>query len=140
MDIVNVMHRKDYIYQALLPGGSEHRLLMGLPREAAVYEAVSNIVPRVKAVNLSSGGCGWLHAIISIDKQTDGDAKNALLAAFAGHPSLKHAVVVDSDIDVHNPEEVEWAIALRFQADEDLVVIPKARGSTLDPSADQESG
>jgi len=140
VDVVNVMHRRDYVYQALLPGGLEHKILMGLPREAAIYDAVSNVVPRVKAVNLTSSSCGWLHAVISIEKQTDGDAKNALLAAFAGHPSLKHAVVVDSDIDVYNPNHVEWAVALRFQADEDLIVIPKTRGSTLDPSADQESG
>jgi len=140
VEIVNVMRRKDYIYQALLPGSSEHRLLMGLPREAAIYEAVSKVVPRVKAVNLSDGGCGWLHAAISIEKQTEGDGKTALLAAFAAHPSLKHAVVVDSDIDVFNPREVEWAIALRFQASEDLIVVPNARGSTLDPSADQKRG
>jgi len=140
VEIVNIMHRKDYIYQALLPGGPEHRLLMGLPREAAIYEAVSKAVPKVKAVNLSVGGCGWLHAIISIEKQTEGDGKTALLAAFAAHPSLKHAIVVDSDIDVFNPVEVEWAVALRFQAGEDLIVIPNARGSTLDPSADQMQG
>lgn len=138
--IVGVMHRRDYIYQALLPSGSEHRLLMGLAREAAVWEAISRVVPRVKAVNFSDGGCGWLHAIISIEKQTDGDAKNALLAAFSAHPSLKHVVVVDTDIDVYNLEEVEWAIATRFQADEDLIIIPKVRGSTLDPSAKQETG
>ncbi|RLI12904.1 UbiD family decarboxylase [Candidatus Bathyarchaeota archaeon] len=140
VEIVNIMHRKDYIYQALLPGGPEHRLLMGLPREAAIYEAVSKVVPGVKAVNLSDGGCGWLHAVISIEKQTEGDGKNALLAAFAAHPSLKHAVVVDSDIDVFDSQEVEWAIALRFQASEDLIVVPNARGSTLDPSADQKRG
>ncbi|HIE18121.1 TPA: UbiD family decarboxylase [Candidatus Bathyarchaeota archaeon] len=140
VEVVNIMHRKDYVYQALLPGGPEHRLLMGLPREAAVYEAVSKAVPKVKAVNLSAGGCGWLHAVISIEKQTEGDGKTALLAAFAAHPSLKHAIVVDSDIDVFNPIEVEWALALRFQACEDLIIIPNARGSTLDPSADQEQG
>jgi len=140
LEVVNIMHRRDYIYQALLPGGPEHRLLMGLPREAAIYEAVSKAVPKVKAVNLSAGGCGWLHAVISIEKQTEGDGKNALLAAFAAHPSLKHAIVVDSDIDVFNPEEVEWALALRFQASEDLIIIPNARGSTLDPSADQIQG
>ncbi|MEM2110853.1 MAG: UbiD family decarboxylase [Candidatus Bathyarchaeia archaeon] len=140
VEVVNVTHREDYIYQALLPGGPEHRLLMGLPREVMVYEAVSRVVPKVKSVNLSSGGCGWLHAIISIEKQTDGDAKNALLAAFAAHPSLKHAVVVDADIDVFNPMEIEWAIATRFQANEDLIIIPKARGSTLDPSANMENG
>lgn len=140
VEILNITHRRDYIYQALLPGGPEHRLLMGLPREVAIYEAVSRALPTVKAVNLSIGGCGWLHAVISIEKQTEGDGKTALLAAFAAHPSLKHAIVVDSDIDVFNPKEIEWALALRFQASEDLIIIPNARGSTLDPSADQTTG
>jgi len=138
--IVGMMHRNDYIYQALLPSGSEHKLLMGLSREATIWETVSKVVPRVRAVNLSAGGGGWLHAIISIEKQTEGDAKNALLAAFAAHPSLKHAIVVDSDINVYDLEEVEWAIATRFQANEDLIIIPNARGSTLDPSANQQTG
>jgi len=138
--IVGAMHRKDYIYQALLPSGNEHKLLMGLSREVAIWETVSKVVPKVEAVNLSSGGCGWLHAIISIEKQTEGDGKNALLAAFSAHPSLKHAVVVDTDINVYNIEEVEWAIATRFQADKDLLIIKNIRGSTLDPSANQETG
>jgi len=140
IELVSTMHRRDYIYQALLPSGAEHKLLMGLPHEATVWEAVSKVVPSVNAVNLSVGGCGWLHAIISIDKLVDGDAKNALTAAFSAHPSLKHAVVVDRDIDVFNPNVVEWAIATRFQANEDMLLIPNARGSTLDPSADQETG
>ena len=140
VEVVGVMHRKDYVYQALLPSGAEHRLLMGLPHEVLIWDAVSRIVPKVYAVNLSVGGSGWLHAIISIEKQLDGDGKNALLAAFAAHPSLKHAVVVDSDIDVFNVSDVEWAIATRFQASEDLLVIKNVRGSTLDSSADQETG
>jgi len=140
IELVGMMHRRDYIYQALLPSGMEHKILMGLPHETMIWEAVSKVVPVVKAVNLSNGGCGWLHATISIEKQVDGDAKNALAAAFSAHPSLKHAVVVDTDIDVFNPLEVEWAVATRFQAKEDLLIIPNARGSTLDPSADQETG
>jgi len=140
VEITSVMHREDYIYEALLPSGTEHKLLMGLPHETMIWEAVANVVPVVRAVNLSQGGCGWLHAIISVEKQTEGDGKNALMAAFAAHPSLKHAIVVDTDVDVFNLEDVEWAIATRFQATEDLVVIPNARGSTLDPSADQETG
>lgn len=140
IEIVGMMNREDYIYQALLPSGNEHKLLMGLPYEAKIWEAVANTVPKVKAANLTTGGCGWLHAVVSIEKQKDGDAKNALAAIFGAHPSLKHAVVVDVDIDVYNMEEVEWAIATRFQANEDMVIIPNARGSTLDPSADQETG
>lgn len=140
VEVVGVMHREAYLYEALLPSGSEHRLLMGLPHEVLIWDAVSRVVPKVHAVNLSMGGCGWLHAVISIDKQLDGDGKNALLAAFAAHASLKHAVVVDEDIDVCDASDVEWAIATRFQASEDLIVINNARGSTLDSSANQDTG
>lgn len=137
IEIIGVMRRRDYYYQALLPGGLEHRLLMGLPIEAKIFEAVQGVVP-VKAVNLPPGGCNWFHAVISIDKQYEGDGKNALLAAFAAHKSLKHAIVVDSDIDVFDMEQVEWAIATRFRGEEDLLVIERARGSSLDPASDQE--
>ncbi len=140
VEVVGIMRRDDYVYHALLPSGAEHRLLMGLPHETLIWDSVSKVVPKVYAVNLSAGGCGWLHAVVSIEKQLDGDGKNALLAAFAAHPSLKHAVVVDSDIDVFNPSDVEWAVATRFQASEDLIKIKNARGSTLDSSADQETG
>lgn len=138
--IVGVTEREDYIYHGLIPSGSEHRLLMGVPHEVLIWEAVSKVVPKVYAVNLSVGGCGWLHAVVSVEKQLDGDGKNALLAAFAAHPSLKHAVVVDGDIDVYDPSNVEWAIATRFQASKDMIIIKNARGSTLDSSADQETG
>jgi 2,5-furandicarboxylate decarboxylase 1 len=138
VDVVGVMHRENYVYHALLSSGMEHLILMGLPHEALIWEAVSKVVPKVYGVNLSKGGSGWLHAVISVEKQVEGDGKNALLAAFAAHPSLKHAVVVDSDIDVFDASEVEWAVATRFQGSEDLVVVENVRGSTLDPSADQE--
>jgi len=138
--VVGIMRREDYVYHGLLPSGAEHRLLMGVPQEVLIWEAVSKVVPRVHAVNLSAGGCGWLHAVISVEKQLDGDGKNVLLAAFAAHPSLKHAVVVDPDIDVFDVSSVEWAIATRFQAGKDLIVVNNVRGSTLDSSADQETG
>jgi UbiD family decarboxylase len=140
VEVLSVMHRRDYLYEGLLPSGAEHRLLMGLPHEVLIWEGVSKVVPAVHAVNLSAGGNGWFHAVIAVEKQLDGDGKNALLAAFAAHPSLKHAVVVDPDINVFDESEVEWAIATRFQAAEDLVLIENVRGSTLDASADQETG
>lgn len=122
-------------FHIILPAGLEHANLMGFPREAQIWEAVSRAVPRVHAVRLTPASGGWLHAVISIEKVHDGDAKTAIMAAFAAHPSLKHVVVVDPDIDVDDPSEVEWAIATRFQADRDLVVVRNARGSSLDPSA-----
>jgi UbiD family decarboxylase len=87
-------------------------------------------------VNVSPGGCSWLHAIVQIDKRQEDDGKKAIAAAFAGHSSCKHVFVVDKDIDIYNPLEVEWAMATRFQADTHLVIKPKERGSSLDPSAE----
>ncbi len=130
-----VYYDPDQVSHVILPAGREHAMLMGFPREAQIWATVSRVVPKVHAVRLTPASGGWLHAVISIEKSHDGDAKNAIMAAFAGHPSLKHVVIVDPDIDVDDPRDVEWAIATRFQADRDLVIIRNARGSTLDPSA-----
>ena len=138
IELVGIMHREDYIYQGLLPAGSEHRLMMGMPQEPRIWEYVRGVVPNVRGVNLTVGGMGWLHCVVSFEKVRDGDPKNVLMAMFAAHPSLKHAVVVDSDIDPYDMEQVEWAIATRFRGDEDLLVVPNVRVSSLDPASDQE--
>uniref|UniRef100_A0A7J3ZK77 Anhydromevalonate phosphate decarboxylase n=1 Tax=Fervidicoccus fontis TaxID=683846 RepID=A0A7J3ZK77_9CREN len=120
---------------AILPGGLEHAIMMGLPKEAGIWSSVSRVVPEVVKVRLTPASGSWLHAVVSIKKAHDGDGKNAIVAAFAGHPSLKLVVVVDNDIDADRMDLVEWAIATRFQPDRGLVVLSGARGSTLDPSA-----
>lgn len=137
LEIDYVLVRDDAYYYAILQSGQEHMLLMGFPREAAIWDSVRRVVPRAKAVRLIPGGCGWLIAVLSIAKSVDGDAKNAILAAFAAHTSLKIAIAVDEDVDVDDPNEVLWALATRMQPHEDLVVLTGLRGSSLDPSADQ---
>ena len=93
---LNKMHyKKDSLYHAIMPAGFEHKLLQGLPQEPRIYNIVQNTVPTVKNVVLTEGGCCWLHAVVSIRKQTQGDGKNALMAALTAHPSLKHCAVVD---------------------------------------------
>ena len=136
LKVEKVYIQPDNYTHVILGGGYEHALLMGFPREASIWESVSRVVPRVHKVRLTPASGGWLHALISVDKLHDGDGKNAIMAAFSAHPSLKHVVVVDGDVDVDRAEEVEWAIATRFQADRDLIVIRRARGSTLDPSGE----
>ena len=134
--IRRVTHRRNPIYQSILPGGIEHRFLMGTPREATMFREVSKVCECLD-VRLTAGGSSWLHAVVKIRKRKEEDARNALDAAFRGHPSLKHAVVVDEDIDLDDPTAAEWAIATRAQMDRDLVLRPGEYGSSLDPSADQ---
>jgi len=87
---------------------------------------------QVKDINVTLGGCGFWHAVISIKKQA-GEGKNALLAALTAM-DMKHVVIVDDDIDVFDAIDVEWAIATRVQGDKDIVIIPGARAKPLDPS------
>jgi len=135
VEIDAISMRKDPIMQLLLSAGPEHRLLMGMPKEPVILSAVRRVVPTVTGVNLTAGGCGWLHGVVSIEPQQEGDAKNAGMAAMAAHTSMKNVVIVNSDIDVFDPVQVEWAIATRFQSHRDLLIIEGVRGSSLDPSA-----
>jgi UbiD family decarboxylase len=123
------------VFHAIMPGGLDHFLMMGMPREPIILDAVEKAVPKVGSVRLTEGGCSWFHGVVSIQQQKQGDAKNAILAALGAHPSMKRVIVVDNDIDIYDDRQIEWALATRFQADEDLIIIPEARGSTLDSSA-----
>jgi 2,5-furandicarboxylate decarboxylase 1 len=127
--------KENPMYHAILPAGFEHKLLQGLPQEPRIYKAIKNMLPTVKNVVLTEGGCCWLHAVVSINKQTQGDAKNVIMAALSAHPSLKHVVIVDEDINIFDPQDVEYAIATRVKGDDDIIIVPKARGSSLDPVA-----
>ncbi|MEM4188229.1 MAG: UbiD family decarboxylase [Candidatus Hadarchaeum sp.] len=135
--IKRVFVREGAVYQALLPGGLEHKTLMGMPREPTIFREV-NSVCECKDVYITPGGCSWLHAVVSIKKKHPDDGRKAIEAAFRGHKSLKHVWVVDDDIDVHNPHEVEWAMATRFQGDRDIVM-KREPGSSLDPSSDMKT-
>lgn len=134
------MHIKkdDPKYHAIIPAGFEHKLLQGLPQEPRIYKAVKNAVPTVENVVLTEGGCCWLDAVISISKQTEGDGKNAIMAALSAHPSLKHCVVVDTDVDIFDAQDVEYAIATRVKGDRDIMIVPNVRGSSLDPVAESD--
>jgi 2,5-furandicarboxylate decarboxylase 1 len=136
-ELEKIRFRDNAIFHDILPGYSEHRLLMGLPVESKMLDQVKNVVPTTLQVLLTDGGSNWLTAVIQIKKRVEGESKNALLAAFAAHPSLKIAIVVDEDIDPTNSVEIEYAISTRCQADKDMIVIQNAKGSSLDPSSDQ---
>jgi UbiD family decarboxylase len=134
-----ITHRKDAMYQALIPGRLEHKNLMGMPKEPTIFDEVSKVAD-CKNVLITLGGGSWLHGIVQIEKHHPDDGKKAIEAAFQGHKSMKHVVIVDSDVDIYSPTAVEWAIATRFQGGRDLVVKRDQPGSSLDPSSKQEEG
>ena len=134
--VSTITHRNGAIWQALLPGALEHKVMMGMPREPTIFREVKNAGIECLDVNINPGGCSWLHAIIQINKKDDEEGKKALEAAFKGHSSMKLCMLVDKDINIYDPLQVEWAMATRFQGDRDIFVKGKEPGSSLDPSAE----
>ncbi|MGQ9513466.1 MAG: UbiD family decarboxylase [Thermoproteota archaeon] len=137
--VTGIYASSDPLYHAILPAGSEHRLLMGLPFEARILESVERIGVKVVSICLTRGSGSWLHAAVSIRKNSEGDGRNAILAALSAHPSLKGVTILDEDIDPTDYSAIDFSIATRFQGKGNLVLVEGARGSSLDPSADQRN-
>ena len=126
--------RRDAMFQVVLPGyHPEHCLLGGVAIAAGLARAARAAVPGLSEVAVGLGGAGRLHAVVSIDSPRPGEARKAMFAIWAAVNLVKQVVVVDGDIDPWDATEVEWAIATRMRADEDLIVIPGVRTDRSDP-------
>jgi UbiD family decarboxylase len=128
-----ITHRRNPIYQDICGGQHrEHLTMATIPMEANYYRVIKGAIPEVEAVRMAAP----FTLIISMKKKYEGQARSALLAAFSADLYLKHAIVVDHDIDIADLQRVFWAMATRVQAARDIFIIPRARGSSLDPSAE----
>jgi len=137
-ELESLYYRNNPIFHDVLSGYSEHRMLMGMPIEAKLNRNLKKAFPQTKQVSMTNGGCNWLHAVVQIKKRKDSDPKSIIKKTFATHRSLKMVTIVDDDIDPNDAESVEYAMATRFQADRDLLILKNVRGSSLDPSSDQK--
>jgi 2,5-furandicarboxylate decarboxylase 1 len=123
--------RKDPIYWGLhMPW--EVVWLSAAIQEASLRRSLREANVNVSAINITPGGSCYFHAIIAI-KARVGDGKTTAMAALAGD-DFKHVIVVDDDIDIFDPLEVEWAVATRVQADKDVIIASGMRCKPLDPS------
>ncbi|HWO41670.1 MAG TPA: UbiD family decarboxylase [Candidatus Eisenbacteria bacterium] len=136
LQVTAITMRRDPIYQTALTGMpvTENHTLIEYGNAAVVYREVKKIVPEVKAVHLTPGGTFRHHAVVSIRKRSQEEARNVILALLSLGIGLKQVTVVDDDIDVTDPMEVEWALSTRMQPDRDIIIIPRIACSTLDPS------
>jgi 2,5-furandicarboxylate decarboxylase 1 len=128
-----ITHRQNPIYQDICGGQHrEHLTMATIPMEANYFRVIKGAVPEVEAVRVAAP----FTLLISLRKRYEGQAQSALVAAFSADLYLKHAIVVDHDIDINDVQRVLWAMATRVQASRDMFIIPRARGSSLDPSGE----
>jgi 2,5-furandicarboxylate decarboxylase 1 len=125
-----ITHRRDAIFQDISVGHLDHLMLSTTPIEANLFRAVKAMVPSVKAVRIPAP----FTVYVSIEKKTEGQGKNAILAVLGADMYMKHVIVVDHDIDIFNDQRVQWAVGTRCQADRDVMIVSNVGGSDLDPS------
>jgi 2,5-furandicarboxylate decarboxylase 1 len=133
IEVTAITHRKDPILQALHPTVQEVSLLGGPAGEAEIIRMLREKGFGVLELALTASS-NRTHVILSLRKNHQSEPKQLLHFLLAGVPFIKHAVVVDDDVNIHDPLDVDWAIASRFQGDEDLVIIPNLRARSIDPS------
>ena len=138
IEVDAITHRLHPIFHTIIGGGMEHLLLGGLPREATLLETLRRNDPSVLDLHLSRGGVCRYHLVVKVAKKQEGTPKNIMMGAFAGHYDVKQVIVVDEDVNIHDPEQVEWAVATRFQADRDLLVVSNSQGPKLDPTTTED--
>jgi 4-hydroxy-3-polyprenylbenzoate decarboxylase len=134
--VTAVTHRRDPILQTIIGPAEEHTNLVGIPTEVSILRAVENSMPGLlRGVYSHSSGGGKYLAILQIGKRSAGDdgrQRQAALTAFAAFPELKHAILVDEDVNIFDTNDVLWAMTMRYQGDADTVFVPGVRGHALD--------
>jgi len=131
LEITAITHRERPIYHAISGYGRETVMLRKYVLEASLLNVLKSAVPIVVDAEMTAGGLHRFHAVIQVRKASphhNGLQRNAILAAFGALKDLDLAIVVDDDIDIRNPADVEYALATRMEASRDLIVIPSARG------------
>ena len=132
MTISCITHRRNPIFQNILPGTVEEQSLLAIPMEARILELLRRISSSVITINLLPN---FMNCVIQIGDHPAvqrGLAKNLLMAALAD-PWIKYAIVVDKDVNIDDANEVNWAILTRADLSEDLLIIRNSWGFVMDP-------
>lgn len=132
MRVLAVTRRKNPVFHSLL-SGQEVWNAVGFTAEAKIFNIVKQKIPQLKAVYLDHGGCGFYGVVIQLNKDQAGIGKEAIKETFKAFEPLQRVVVVDEDVNLYDPDEVNWAITTRFNPDRDLKILPDQNGHILNP-------
>jgi 2,5-furandicarboxylate decarboxylase 1 len=132
MRVLAITRRKHPVFHSLL-SGQEVWNAVGFTAEAKIFNTVKQKIPQLNAVYLDHGGCGFYGVVIRINKNKAGIGKAAIQETFKAFEPLQRVVVVDKDVNLYDPNEVNWAITTRFNPDRDLILLPNQTGHILNP-------
>ncbi len=134
--VVTITHRNNAYFQALLTGvpPTENHILKQIPFETSFFATMSKTFPTLKQVAIPPSGGVSFYIVMAMEPRFAGEAQQAILAAMASNVRPKMVVVVNPDIDVQNPDQVQWAMSFRMQPQQDITIINDVPAGPLDPS------
>jgi 2,5-furandicarboxylate decarboxylase 1 len=134
-----ITRRRDALFQTVTIGGkriagTDTAQLGSAKTEAAVWSVLQQAIREPVAVCCTASSGGMYNVRVSLRQRYPGESRNAIAAVFCSTADVKHVFVVDEDVDVFSDEQIDWALATRFQADRDFVVAGGFRAVPIDPS------
>jgi UbiD family decarboxylase len=131
-----ITHRTDPIFQTIYLGKppTENNFLTSLPKAASLYRQIREVATDIRDIYFTPGGCGTFHVVVSLRKHYEGEARAVISVALGSRIHIKQVIVVDEDIDIRDPYDVEWAVATRSEFDVDGIVLTDVP-TGLDPAA-----
>jgi 2,5-furandicarboxylate decarboxylase 1 len=132
MRVLAITRRRHPTFHSLL-SGQEVWNAVGFTAEAKIFNVVRQKIPQLKAVYLDHGGCGFYGAVVQVEKDQSGIGKAAIQETFKVFEPLQRVVAVDQDVNLYDPNDVNWAITTRFNPDRDLILLPNQPGHILNP-------
>jgi len=132
MKVKAITRRKEPVFHSLL-SGQEVWNAVGFTAEAKIFATVKKKIPQLKRVYLTPGGCGFYGAVVQIEKNQKGVGKKAIIETFKAFSPLQRVVAVDTDVDLYDTIDVDWAVTTRFDPDSDLIILKNQPGHILNP-------
>lgn len=133
--VTAVTRRRNAYWQAVMSGHAENSVFGSLVMEGVIYDTVKPHVPSLKQVYVPLAAHRF-HAYLQLADPRLGDAREAIMLALPVAWQLKHVFVFDDDVDIFDPDQVQWAFATRSQWDRDVMVFPRVRANRLDPTVE----
>ncbi len=138
IEIHTVTHRQDFIFQAVHVWGSEVDVLIALGGSAENIRLLKKMVPTFVDINFAPGTCSF-HAVASVRGAAPSEVRRLMALILNMDPRIKQITVVDDDVNIYDMREVQWALATRFQADRDILLLTGLKGYVIDPSVGPDS-
>lgn len=137
VEIHTVTHRQDFIFQAIQAWGAETDVLLALGGSAENIRLLKQMVPALREINFAPGTCSF-NAVASVQGASPAEVRRLIGLILNMDSRIKQIVVVDADVNVYDMREVQWALATRFQADRDLLLLNGLKGYVIDPSVEPD--